>query len=193
MKEGRRFARIRRLPLSRISAGCPQSSTAAPTRASFNASALKRPLAAPGPNKKTPELSLRGCRFQLIGLRSEVTGDAETAGKTVTNALPAARLEERAARPAQVVNSAKEPAWRCLDCALIHQFEVKVQVGDRIPANVGSNNPAKRVRRHRAARGLTDKAARQRDAAAAAHVAPVHAEDRSFEIGVEGRRPVMLE
>jgi hypothetical protein len=31
------------------------------------------------PNQKAPELALRGCQFQLIGLRSEVAGDAQAA------------------------------------------------------------------------------------------------------------------
>src|ERR1700722_1172059 len=145
MKEGRRFARICRLPLSRISAGCPQSSTAAPARASFNASALERPLAAPGPNKKTPELSLRGCRFRLIGLRSEVTGDAETAGETVAVASPVAGHEDRAANTAGVVNSAEESARRRLCRPLIHQLEVEVEVGNRVPAQVRADDPAKRA------------------------------------------------
>src|ERR1700722_3054352 len=193
MKEGRRFARIRRLPLSRISAGCPQSSTAAATRASFNASALERPLAAPGPNKKTPELSLRGCRFQRIGLRSEVTGDAETASKTVAVASPGAGHEDRAADTAGVVNSAEESARRRLRRALIHQLEVEVEVGDRVPAEIRANDPAKRAGREWALRGLTNQAARHPDVAAAAHVAPLDAADRAFQIGIDGRRPVVLE
>ena len=64
------------------------------------------------PNKKPPELSLQGCQFQLIGMRSEVTGDAETSSKAVADALPAARLEGRTAHAAKVVDSADEPARR---------------------------------------------------------------------------------
>jgi hypothetical protein len=43
--------------------------------------------------QKTPELSLRGCQFQPIGMRSEVTGDAETALETVAVAFPLPRNE----------------------------------------------------------------------------------------------------
>src|SRR6201993_2327039 len=44
--------------------------------------------------KKTPELALRGLVFQLIGLRSEVTGDAEAAGEAVRGAVPLAGHEK---------------------------------------------------------------------------------------------------
>src|ERR1700677_3952226 len=144
------------------------------------------------PAKKTPELSLRGCQFQLIGRRSEVTGDAETARETSADALPTTRHEGLVLR-AKIFDGSKKPGWRRLDRALIHQLEVEVEVGDRVPAEIRADEPAERARRYRAQRSLTNLAARRQGIAAAAHAAPPDAADRPFEIGVELLVEVMLE
>src|SRR5271163_2166982 len=48
-------------------------------------------------HKKAPKLSLRGCDFQRIGRRSEVTGDTETALETAAFAFPGSRNESATA------------------------------------------------------------------------------------------------
>src|SRR6202034_681844 len=76
------------------------------------------------PDKKAPELPLRGCSMQLIGRRSEVPVDAEAAGEAVAAPVPIARHEEFV-RLAVVVDGSKEPARGRLVCAWIHQIEVE--------------------------------------------------------------------
>src|ERR1700679_1125948 len=172
-------------PLTRISACRPQSSTAAARRASFNASAFKGPVAAPRSKQKTPERKLRGCQFQLIGMRSEVTGDAETALETSAGALPRSRYERPAAQDRPDI-----PAWCVLSHVLIHQLEVEVQVGDRVPADVRANQPSEGVGRDDA--GANAPAGGDR-AESAALTAPLDTADRAFKIGINGRRPVVLD
>ena len=82
-------------------------------------------------NKKAPELSLRGGEFQLIGMRSEVTGDAETALEAAAVALPLPGHERAGAQ-----DRPDKRGGPILVHVLIHQLEVEVQVGDRVPANV---------------------------------------------------------
>src|SRR5208337_5583854 len=53
--------------------------------------------------------------------------------------------------------------------------------------------PGRRGLRQRALDGLADAAAEAEDVAAAAHVAPLEAADRPFEVDVELRREVVLE
>src|SRR5215471_13288621 len=103
-------------------------------------------------------------------MRSEVTGDAEPAGEAVRVAVPIARHEELV-RLAPVVDRAEEAARLVLVRALVHQLEVEVQVGDRVPADIGANQPGRRALRHWALRELRDAAAEAQDVAAAAHVA----------------------
>src|ERR1700683_3309366 len=169
-------------PLTRISACRPQSSTAAARRASFNASAFKGPVAAPRPKQKTPELSPRGCQFQLIGMRSEVASDAETTLETSAVALPLSRNERAAAQDRPDI-----PAWCVLSHVLIHQLEVEVQVGDRVPADVRANEPSEGVGRDLA--GADGARGREHRSVL---TAPLDTADRGFEIGVDGRRPVVL-
>src|SRR3984957_20139096 len=140
---------------------------------------LRGPLAAPSPNKKTPELSLRGCRFQLIGMRSEVTGDAETSLETAAVALKLSWYERAASQ-----DRPDKRAWCVLLHVLIHQLEVEVQVGDRVPANIRANQIREGVGRDDA--GANAPGEGRADSAALA--APVDSADRAFEIGVEGRR-----
>src|SRR5208282_3639849 len=114
--------------------------------------------------KKTPELSLRGRQFQPIGLRSEVTGDAETASEAAAVAFPVARGKDL------VINivGPDEAAGLGLVRVLIHQLEVEVEVGDRVPADVGADDPRGRARRYRAVGELDDAAAEAQEIAAAA-------------------------
>src|SRR5208337_4086823 len=137
--------------------------------------------------EKTPELSLRGSSSQPIGLRSEVPGDAETAGEAARGAFPGAWHEDRTAGVAEVVDGAEEARRLLLVHLLIHQLEVEVQVGDRVPAEVDAAQPGRRGLRQRALDGLADAAAEAEDVAAAAHVAPLEAADRPFEVDVELR------
>src|SRR5271165_5695462 len=145
------------------------------------------------PKRKTPELSLRGSFFHPIELRSEVTGDPETASEAVAFALPCARDEH-----AVVEDGSDKPAWPVLGGALIHQLEVEVQVGDRVPAEVGADDPAGGVRRYRPVSDELAEAAEARSheeaggAAAGALVVPLDAADRAQDVGVELRRPVVL-
>ena len=83
------------------------------------------------PKRKAPELSLRGSFFHPIELRSEVTGDAETAGEAVALALPGAGHERAVAE-----HRPDEAARRGLGGALIHQLQVEVEVPAVIPAQV---------------------------------------------------------
>ena len=100
----------------------------------------RRNQAAPA---KTPELSLRGCQFQLIGMRSEVTGDAETALEARAGALKL--VPERTRRCSRWFRMFPLGASCCH--VLIHQLEVEVQVGDRVPADVRANEPSEGVGR----------------------------------------------
>src|SRR5580704_7708867 len=75
-------------------------------------------------------------------MRSEVTRNAETALEARTRALPRARNES-----AGVVDRSNVPAWRVLLHVLIHQLEVEVQVGDRVPADIRANQPSEGVGR----------------------------------------------
>lgn len=61
--------------------------------------------------QKAPEPSLRGCQFQPIGMRSEVTGDAEPARETIADPLPGARRQELV-RLTQILNGSNKPAGR---------------------------------------------------------------------------------
>src|SRR5208337_183205 len=136
--------------------------------------------------KKKPRSFRSGAlSFQPIGLRSEVTGDAETAGEAARVAVPVADIED----PAVGVPRPDEAARPVLVRALIHQLEVEVEVGDRIPADVRADDIAPRTLRQRAVDGLDDRTSRQtqREVAAAAHVAPVELAVRALEIHVELR------
>jgi hypothetical protein len=98
-----------------------------------------------GRRQKTPELSLRGCQFQPIGMRSEVTGDAETTLEAAAVALPSARNKCATAEDRSDV-----AARRILLHVLIHHLEVEVQVGDRVPADVRANEISEGMRRDEA-------------------------------------------
>src|SRR5208337_2610743 len=145
--------------------------------------------------KDAPELSLRGSVVSVDWLRSEVTGDAETAGEAVRGAMPLAGREDCPANIAKIIDRAEEAARPLLVRALIHQLEVEVQVGDRVPADVGADDPAPRTLRQRALGGLDNRTARQPEceSAAATHVAPVELAVRALEIQVELWGEVVLE
>src|ERR1700733_13867506 len=117
-------------------------------------------------------------------MRSEVTGDAETALETAAVALKFSWYERAAAQ-----DRPDKRAWCVLLHVLIHQLEVEVQVGDRVPANIRANQIREGVGRDDA--GPNAPGEGREDSAALA--APVDSADRAFEIGVEGRRPVVLE
>src|ERR1700733_661088 len=116
-------------------------------------------------------------------MRSEVTGDAETALETAAVALPSSGNERAAA-----VDRSDIPARRILLHVLIHQLEVEVQVGDRVPANVRTNEISEGMRRDEA--GAEGARGREHRPVLAG---PVNPADGTFEIGVEGRRPVVLD
>src|SRR3984957_2212858 len=78
-------------------------------------------------------------------MRSEVTRDAETALETAAVALKRSRHERAAAEDRSDV-----PAGCVLLHVLIHQLEVEVQVGDRVPANIRANQISEGMRRDEA-------------------------------------------
>ena len=67
-------------------------------------------------------------------MRSEVTGDAETTFEASAGALPSSRNERAVAKDRPDI-----AARRILVRMLIHQLEVEVEVGDRVPADVRAN------------------------------------------------------
>src|SRR5271156_2034092 len=117
-------------------------------------------------------------------MRSEVTSDAETSLEARARALERARNES-----AGVVDGSNVPARRILLHVLIHQLEVEVQVGDRVPADVRANEPSEGVGRDDAGANAPAGGGR---AESAALTAPLDTADRAFEIGIDGRRPVVL-
>src|SRR5580698_4203020 len=116
-------------------------------------------------------------------MRSEVTGDAETALEAAAVALPSSGNEGTG-----VEDRSDVPARRVLLHVLIHQLEVEVQVGDRVPADVRADQVSEGVGRNLA--GADGTSWREHRPAL---VAPVDSTDRGLEIGVEGRGPVMLQ
>ena len=78
-------------------------------------------------------------------MRSEITGDADTALKTAAVALPGSRKER-----ASVEDRPDKRGGSFLAHGLIHQLEVEVEVGDRVPANIRPNAPSKRAGRKHA-------------------------------------------
>ena len=70
-------------------------------------------------------------------MRSEVTGDAQTAFEAAADALPLSRDE-----CAVVQHRPDKGARLILGRMLIHQLEVEVEVGDRVPANVRTDEPS---------------------------------------------------
>src|SRR6202044_1791415 len=118
-------------------------------------------------------------------MRSEVTGDAETSLEASAVAIPLSRNERAAAHDRPDI-----PAWRVLIHVLIHQLEVEVQVGDGVPANVRANQPSEGVGRDDA--GANAPAGGDR-AESAALTAPLDTADRALKIGINGRRPVVLD
>src|ERR1700722_4587597 len=181
MNEGE--SAFRRLPLSRISASCTRSSAARGTRASFNVSTLRIGSPAMTPNENPRSFRSGAVGFQLIGMRSEVTGDAETTLETAAVGLPSVR-EERAG----VQDRPDQSAGGILVHVLIHQLEVEVEVGDRVPANVRADQVSEGMGRDNAG---ADGAAGRKERPVL--VAPVDTAARAFEIGVDGRRPVVLD
>src|SRR5580704_1807710 len=128
---------------------------------------------------KNPGAFAPGLSAPRIGLRSEVTSDADTALETVAVALPGSRNERASVedRPDKRVRS-------LLAHGLIHQLEVEVEVGDRVPADIRANEPSEGA-------GREDAGA---DAAhAAVHAAPADPADRALKVGIDGRRPVVLQ
>ena len=112
-------------------------------------------------------------------MRSEVTGHADTALETAAVAFPGSRNERAGVedRPDKRVGS-------FLADGLIHQLEVEVEVGGRVPANIRANELSKGA-------GRDDAGA---DAAyAAVHAAPAESADRALKVGINGRRPMVLE
>src|ERR1700733_3346905 len=112
-------------------------------------------------------------------MQSEVTGHADTALETAAVPFPGSRNERAGVedRPDKRVGS-------FLADGLIHQLEVEVEVGDRVPANIRANEPSKGAGRDDAGADATY---------AAALTAPADSADRAFEIGIDGRRPVVLQ
>src|SRR3984957_21016568 len=125
--------------------------------------------------QKNPGALAPGCQFQLIRRRSEVTGDAETALETVAVAFPLPRNERAGVedRPDKRVGS-------FLADGCIHQLEVEVEVGDRVPADIRANEPSEGAGREHAGADATH---------TAVHAAPADSADRAFEIGIDGRGP----
>ena len=117
-------------------------------------------------------------------MRSEVTGDADTALETAAVALPGSRNERAGIedRPDKRVGS-------FLADGLIHQLEVEVEVGDRVPANVRANEPSEGVGREDA--GANAPGGGRADSAA--HTAPEDLADGAFKVGINGRRPMVLQ
>ena len=109
--------------------------------------------------RKAPELSLRGSSFIRSNCDQKRTGDQEAAGEAVRVAMPVVRHEDRAAGAAEVVDGPEEAARPVLLRALIHQLELEVEVGDRIPVNRPADDPAGRMARQRAIDRLRDAAA----------------------------------
>jgi hypothetical protein len=103
---------------------------------------------------------------RLIGRRSEVTGDAEAAGEPVADAMPIAGHEDHV-RLAPVVDRPEEAVRRRLVRALIHELEVEVQVVDRVPAEVGADQPGRCGGRKRAQGSREDGATDREEVAAA--------------------------
>src|ERR1700677_4883943 len=111
-------------------------------------------------------------------MRSEVPGDTDTALETAAVTIPGS-WDERAG----IEDRPDNRVGFILAHALIHQLEVEVEVGDRVPANIRAKEPSDGM-------GREDAGA---DAAhIAVHAAPVDLADGGFEIGINGRRPVVL-
>jgi hypothetical protein len=112
-------------------------------------------------------------------MRSEVTGDADTALETAAVALPGSRNERAGIedRPDKRVGS-------FLADGLIHQLEVEVEVGDRVPADIRANEPSKGAGREHAGAHA---------AHAPIHAAPADPADRALKVGINGRRPMVLQ
>src|SRR3984957_2720633 len=128
---------------------------------------------------KNPGAFAPGLSAPRIGLRSEVTSDADAALETVAVTLPGSRNER-----ASVENRPDKRVGSLLAHGLIHQLEVEVEVGDRVPADIRANEPSEGA-------GREDAGA---DAAhAAVHAAPAAPADRALKVGIYGRRPVVLQ
>src|SRR5580704_17015995 len=118
-------------------------------------------------------------------MRSEVTRDAETALETAAVALKSSWHERAAAEDRPDV-----PAWCVLLHVLIHQLEVEVQVGDRVPANIRADQISEGMRRDLAGANAPSESGQ---AGSAALPAPLNTADRALKIGINGRRPVVLD